>query len=296
MSEEMVAKPLVGWAFQAIELSSRTSSGESGIGRRRRSVRWPPSLLGEVPRRPGDGAAGVGGVGWIDRERHQYRSMVRAAGLPAEAHQRKGPCSSYLRGPFSHFRPLPVVHPSLEPARRPTAGPRAVDVHDWDAELRCRSPTSTGAAVPVDGGPISVEERWPSCGRHAGTRSMSRKGPETPCGSGVPGHRTLLTHFLRGERDRSETKIRTMVGQLAGRGSRRPGDGGRRGRRRRLDRPGASPVPVDGEGPRACLRRLTSGRALVAHTYEGPSPISRTDRSIFQSRRPTAGGCWASHR
>jgi len=35
-----------------------------------------------------------------------------------------------------------------------------------------------------------------------------------------------------------------MLGQLAGRGSRRPGDGGRRGRRRRLDRPGASPVPV----------------------------------------------------
>jgi len=35
-----------------------------------------------------------------------------------------------------------------------------------------------------------------------------------------------------------------MLGQLAGRGSRWPGDGGRRGRRRRLDRPGASPVPV----------------------------------------------------
>jgi hypothetical protein len=76
------AKTLVGLDVRAVELSLRTSSGKSGIGRRRRSTRWPPSLLGEVPRRPGDGAAGVGGVGWIDREHHQYRSMVRATGLP----------------------------------------------------------------------------------------------------------------------------------------------------------------------------------------------------------------------
>ena len=52
-----------------------------------------------------------------------------------------------------------------------------------------------------------------------------RNSAEGPCGDGVSGHRTLLTHFLRGERDRSETKIRTVAARLAGEGPRWPGDG-----------------------------------------------------------------------
>ena len=52
-----------------------------------------------------------------------------------------------------------------------------------------------------------------------------KKSAGSPCGTGGPGHRTLLTHSLRGERDRSETKTGTTLDQLAGRGSRGPGDG-----------------------------------------------------------------------
>jgi hypothetical protein len=53
---------------------------------------------------------------------------------------------------------------------------------------------------------------------------MSKKSPETPCGAPPPGNRTLLTFFLREERDRSETKIRTVPRRLADEGLRWPGD------------------------------------------------------------------------
>src|SRR3954453_6489155 len=44
----------------------------------------------------------------------------------------------------------------------------------------------------------------------------SKKSRQGPCGTGHSGHRTSPTHFLRGERDRSETKIRTVPRRLAG--------------------------------------------------------------------------------
>jgi hypothetical protein len=53
---------------------------------------------------------------------------------------------------------------------------------------------------------------------------MSKKCRRTPCGDGVSGNRTLLTFFLREERDRSETKILTVPRRLAGEGLRWPGD------------------------------------------------------------------------
>ena len=88
---EKVPKPLVGVGFQAIELSSRTSSGESGIGRRRRSLRCSASLLDEGRGGQVTEAAGVGGEDWIDRERHQYRSMVRGRGLACGGSPVEGP-------------------------------------------------------------------------------------------------------------------------------------------------------------------------------------------------------------
>lgn len=57
------------------------------------------------------------------------------------------------------------------------------------------------------------------------TPGMSKKSRENPCGAGVVGHTTSPTHSLRGERDRSETKIRTVPHRLAGEGLRWPGDG-----------------------------------------------------------------------
>ena len=88
---EKIPKPLVGVGFQAIELSSRTSSGESGIGRRRRSLRCSASLLDEGRGGQVTEAAGVGGEDWIDRERHQYRLMVRGRGLACGGSPVEGP-------------------------------------------------------------------------------------------------------------------------------------------------------------------------------------------------------------
>ena len=58
---KLLRKTLAGLGFQDIELLPRTPSGESGIGRRRRSVRREASLLGTcrggwVTRPPGSGA------------------------------------------------------------------------------------------------------------------------------------------------------------------------------------------------------------------------------------------------
>ena len=117
---------------------------------------------------------------------------------------------------------------------------------------------------------------------------MSEEMAGNPCGAGRPGHRTLHTHFLRGERDRPETKIRTVAAQLAGRAPRRPGDGAtgvggvgwidrERHQYRSMER--ATGLP----------EALPSGRALVAHTYEGPSPISGHLRSCLRTRSSRPG-------
>ncbi len=155
---------LVAPGLQDIELSSRTPSGEGGIGRRRRSLRWPPSLLGEVPRWPGDGAAGVGGSGWIDRERHQYRSMERATGLPGVlpsgralvAHTYEGP------SPISPFSPLAGL-------RVRAAAPRA------DGRRHPAPPRGRVTPRSVEDPAESVERDRAVCGGHAGTRSMWQK-------------------------------------------------------------------------------------------------------------------------
>src|SRR3954451_22195596 len=98
---------------------------------------------------------------------------------------------------------------------------------------------------------------------------MSKESLQTPCGGGVAGRRTLLTFFLRGERDRSETKIRTVPRRLAGEAPRWPGDGAAGiGGADGIDRERhqyRSPV----SSPATDLCRGRAGhhrRALVAHT------------------------------
>jgi hypothetical protein len=111
-------EPLVHLGRDPVELLPRTPSGESGIGRERRSAPPPPACR-RGWRRPGDEAAGIEGDDWIDRERHQYRSsgeppdpglVPRPCGSPP-----KGPCSSYLRGPFNYFRVLRRRHNQVAP-------------------------------------------------------------------------------------------------------------------------------------------------------------------------------------
>ncbi len=92
----------------------------------------------------------------------------------------------------------------------------------FEADVRGRSEAATGRRLISCGhGPRRIVHRgcldlwrsgvvlWRSertCGGHAGTRRMLAK----PLAAvGVAGHRTSPTHFLRGERDRSETKICT---------------------------------------------------------------------------------------
>ncbi len=58
------------------------------------------------------------------------------------------------------------------------------------------------------------------------TEVCERKCRGTPCGPGALGNRTLLTFFLREERDRSETKILTVPRRLADEGLRWPGGEG----------------------------------------------------------------------
>jgi hypothetical protein len=89
-ARKLVREPLVVHGSRAVELLPRNPSGESGIGRRRRSVRRLTSPLaggrgGRVMRPLGSPHAG-----WIDRERHQYRSC----GEPPDPASLPGPDGS----------------------------------------------------------------------------------------------------------------------------------------------------------------------------------------------------------
>jgi len=254
-----------GAGLSPVELLPRNPARESGIGRRRRSAPQPPGLPGGGGGGQVTGPAGSEAADGIDRERHQYRSAGDPLdhGLVPRptAHRQKGPCRSYRRGPFSCVRYL--RSPSPKPAgagprpgrRMPAArtrdlpAPRGLPRGAREPRPWLRRPQVRGAGTAADGrrrlGPAraarggGAAERRPSCGRTAaicgqttricgglaGTRGMSEKVRENPCGGGVSGRRTSPTHSPRGERDRSETKICTAVPQLAGRQPRWPGDG-----------------------------------------------------------------------
>ena len=122
------------------------------------------------------------------------------------------------------------------------------------------------------------------CGGHAGTRRMFAKPLARPGGFR---HRTSPTHSLRGERDRSETKVRTDASQLAWGLPRQLGDE-------------AAGAGVD-ERSTGSVTSTGRRRALVTHTHEGPSAcplqcccpcsVPRRRRSLPGPRpaRPTPG-------
>ena len=111
---------------------------------------------------------------------------------------------------------------------------------------------------------------------------------ESPCAAGRPGHRTSPTHFLRGERDRSETKIRTAEHQLAGdrRGgwvTKPPGSESKTGSIGSVTGTGQPKGPCDSysRGPFTYFRR----RVWLARMF-----TSREHHSVLRrGRRPCAG-------
>ena len=119
----------------------------------------------------------------------------------------------------------------------------------------------------MDKGGASVEGERASVEDTPSPRNWSEKFPESPCGPRPGRHRTSPTHSLRGERDRSETKIRTADRQLAGGSPRELGDE-------------AAGVGVEDWIGRERHQYRSSRRALVTHTHEGPSPIFGTDCAI----------------
>jgi hypothetical protein len=182
--------------------SRRTSPTRSLRGERDRSetkIRTAPRRLADEGLRwPGDGVTGVGGVDWIDRERHQYRSP----GEPLDHGLVPGRDGSPPEGPLSLI-PTRALHLFLRAEvgllrRRSGASPPP----KWDfsaAEVGLLMPprvasSSTARRVSCGGRTRNCGRDGLRCGGRAGTRSMSKKFGENPCGAGVPGRRTSPTH------------------------------------------------------------------------------------------------------
>ena len=201
----------------AIELLPRTSSGGCGIGRRRRSVR----RRGGLPHR-GRGGQVTGPPGSEEPADRPGASPVPVTAVNCRAtdlcrgtagHHLKGPCRSYRRGPFAYFRT--PIHLSSRPA--PT---RHVPVAS--AQMG-----GTGLDHSSPGEGLRCGREGSSCGRRGSNLwTALRKTdhptflPESPCPRRVRRHRTSPTHFLRGVRDRTETRIHTTPRRLAAPGSR----------------------------------------------------------------------------
>jgi hypothetical protein len=226
----------VGRAIRGIELSSRTPSGESGIGRRRRSLRCSASLLDEGRGGRVTKVAGVGRDDWIDRERHQYRSMARDTGFGSCRSPEEGPRSSYLRGPFTNFGPCragpsPVSRRARAPGANDLAGRRRTPRTDL---CRNRPVLWTTRPASVDD-PVEPEV----CGK---------KSRKTLVGLGIRGielsSRTPSGESVIGRRRRSVRRSTSLLDE--GRGGQVTGPPGSEAT---SDGPGASPVPVAGEPP-----------------------------------------------
>jgi hypothetical protein len=143
-----------------------------------------------------------------------------------------GPDGSPPEGPLSliptralHLFPAPPRPAPPDLLSRRGRGRRGPRTHcSAGTELVWTTPQQ-GAAAPVEIVPGAVDGCGMACGWGWGNVSATHPGPPTPWGGGVLGRRTPPTHSLRGERDRSETMIRSDRGRLAGPGRRRPGDG-----------------------------------------------------------------------
>jgi hypothetical protein len=165
----------------------------------------------------------------------------------------KGPRSSYLRGPFTHFCPACPASSDADRTAATSAGPTC-------AELAGSCGRRTVLLWTV---------RWKS-------KYVRKKSRKTLVGLGFRGielsSRTPFGERGIGRRRRSVRRSPSLLGgrrggQVTGPpGSEEPDDG-----------LGASPVPTIGGPPDHGLAPGPGGsprRALVAHTYEGPSSIS----------------------
>lgn len=123
------SEPLVPPARRGVELSSRPPAREGGMTRRRGSTRSGAGSPGPTAP-PGDGAGGDrsrGGhrPGNVTRSGHRGGSSAQCLETP----QRKGPCSSYLEGPFRHLSPsrgLVTVESRIGDGRRSPTRDRTV--------------------------------------------------------------------------------------------------------------------------------------------------------------------------
>jgi hypothetical protein len=161
VSERKVRRTLVAPGIRGIELLPRTPSGERD--RSETKIRTTPRrLAAEGSRRPGGGACGIGGAGWIDRERHQYRS----SGVPPDSGLVPGPDGSPTEGPLSliptrALRPSPGIHgrvrrgwsgPVVDLALVPCGQPGHSCGRDWDSlwtDLRKSPADEIGARLPL---------------------------------------------------------------------------------------------------------------------------------------------------
>jgi hypothetical protein len=174
--ERNVRETLAVLGSWAIELLPRTSSGGCGIGRRRRSVR----RRGGLPHR-GRGGQVTGPPGSEEPADRPGASPVPVTAVNCRAtdlcrgtvgHHLKGPCSSYLRGPFAYFADPAQVDVSW---RRPGTSRRSLASNFCrlgGVRRQCVPGQPTGdwsALTGLDhlspGGDVRCGRGGPSCGR-----------------------------------------------------------------------------------------------------------------------------------
>ena len=183
-TRRMFREPLARPRRRGIELSSRTPSGESGTARSRGSVRRRTSLLGTCR------------GGWVTKPPGPDVERCRPGASPVPVtrralatHTRKGPSSSCTHGPCTRT----CTH-----AGCPEPG-----------HAMCRHPHRPGGLSAVGIRPVPVDNQGSICGPPGDFRWNRKNVSANPCAPGSPGHRTSPTHSGNGERDSSETRVRT---------------------------------------------------------------------------------------
>jgi hypothetical protein len=254
--ERNVPEPLVGPAFRAVELLPRTPSGESGIGRRRRSVQCLAGLPergcgGQVTGSPGSEEP-TGSTGSVTSTGHLV--FRRATDL--------------CRGRTDHRR-------------------RALVAHTYEGPSPISEP-ERGRSAPAKPAGIRRSERHGELGRQAVCRRPTRRSPREPLDWSGP-HVNRCGRFLWRSGENLWTGAGKPVEQPEEIGRRREQS------RKALVGLGSTGI-VTGTGhqvfwrtPASCRAPgITDRRALVAHTDRGPSAIS-----VAPTRGQRR--CWASH-
>ena len=233
--EKKVEKPLVVPGPRAIELSSRSSSGRDGIGRRRRSTQ----CLGGLPTRGCDGqvARSSGSEETAGSTGSVTSTGQRRGGTPVLRTSSEGPLSlipmrallqfssTELRGNFCR---LSVVRRELLPVSAHWSGPLAHRRRDFLWRSRCELWRTAGGVVD-DPEELAVR-------RSSAREPLVRPGREPV---------ELLPRTPSGESGIGRRRRSVPSPPASRRGWRWPGDEVIGIARSRLDRPGASPVPVE---------------------------------------------------